>query len=216
VPSVCTLTRGAVATTSSVLSVLTELNLVMDISLLNCNLRGLNNLARRRSIHRFINNHNCNIVVFQETKLGDVTPSIVSESIGTRFVNNFIFKAADGTHGGILIACSEDFDIQMDQQASSEYFITGTITDRTNNTSWSLIAVYGPQHDHEKILFMQEIRRIKPLVMAEWAILGDFNLIKSANEKSNSNLNLRMMGRFRHLIDVLELREIHLVGRRFT
>jgi endonuclease/exonuclease/phosphatase family metal-dependent hydrolase len=76
--------------------------------------------------------------------------------------------------------------------------------------------VYGPQDDGDKIVFLQELRRIKTLVLPEWSIIGDFNLIKNAAEKSNSNLDLRMMGRFRRTIEDLELKEIHPLGRRFT
>lgn len=41
-------------------------------------------------------------------------------------------------------------------------------------------------------------------------------MICRAREKSNSNINLQMIGRFRSLIDDLELKEFTLLGRRFT
>jgi hypothetical protein len=49
-----------------------------------------------------------------------------------------------------------------------------------------------------------------------WPRKGDFNLILSAEEKSNSNLNRRLMGSFKSVIDDLELRELPLKGRKFT
>ncbi|XP_071685441.1 uncharacterized protein [Lolium perenne] len=148
--------------------------------------------------------------------MADISASVVSEAVGARFASNFIFKPAAGTRGGILIACSDDFAVVLDPLASCDFFITGTITDRSNGSSWSMTAVYGPQEDSDKIIFLQELRRIKTMVLPEWIILGDFNLIKSVDEKSNSNINIRMMGRFRRTIDELELKEIHLNGRRFT
>lgn len=71
-------------------------------------------------------------------------------------------------------------------------------------------------HDHDKIIFLQELRDIKLGVQNKWLITGDFNLIARADEKSNNNLNIRMMGRFRCVLEDLELREFQLVGRRFT
>jgi hypothetical protein len=73
----------------------------MDISLLNWNPRGLNNPARGRSIGRFVSNHGCNMVALQETKLAEVTTAIVSEALGGRCVDNFIFQPAVGTCGGL-------------------------------------------------------------------------------------------------------------------
>jgi exonuclease III len=188
----------------------------MDVSLLNWNPRGLNNPAHRNSIQRFVSNHSCNMVVFQETKMMEITAAIVSEAVGPQFAANFIYKPADGTRGGILIVFSDDFAIVLDPLASSNHFITGTVTDKSNGSSWTMTAVYGPQEDADKVIFLQELRRIKNMVLQEWIMLGDFNLIKCLQDKSNSNVNLRMMGRFRRTIDELDLREIHLQGRRFT
>jgi hypothetical protein len=45
---------------------------------------------------------------------------------------------------------------------------------------------------------------------------GDFNLIYQAEDKNNSNLDRVMMGRFRRLINDIELHEVPLLGRKFT
>ena len=47
-------------------------------------------------------------------------------------------------------------------------------------------------------------------------LCGDFNLILCDEDKNNSNLNRRMMGRFRRLVNDLALKEVYLNGRRFT
>lgn len=50
-----------------------------------------------------------------------------------------------------------------------------------------------------------------------WLLLGDYNLIFDATDKNNNNnLNRRMMGRFRRLLDDIELKDIYLNGRRYT
>lgn len=63
---------------------------------------------------------------------------------------------------------------------------------------------------------MEELRSTKALALPQWLILGDFNLIRHASEKSNTNINLRMMGKFRRVIEDLELREFNLPGHKFT
>ena len=47
-------------------------------------------------------------------------------------------------------------------------------------------------------------------------LIGDFNLILQASDKSNDNLNRRLMGEFRGTINFLELKELNLRGRKFT
>jgi len=49
-----------------------------------------------------------------------------------------------------------------------------------------------------------------------WMVAGDFNQIYKSEDKNNSNINRSLLGHFRGLIGSLDLKEIHLNGRRFT
>ena len=84
-----------------------------------------------------------------------------------------------------------------------------------NMQPWWLTCVYGPQGDDNKLLFMQELRCVRSTCQGPWTVLGDFNLITSAEDKNNGNLNRAMMGRFRRLINELKLKELPLQGRKF-
>lgn len=44
----------------------------------------------------------------------------------------------------------------------------------------------------------------------------DFNLIYSAEDKNNTNLGRAMMGRFRRFLNDFQLREVALMGRKYT
>jgi endonuclease/exonuclease/phosphatase family metal-dependent hydrolase len=50
----------------------------------------------------------------------------------------------------------------------------------------------------------------------KWIIIGDFNMIVSATDKSNDNLNRCLMVAFRVVVRDLELKELSLRGRKFT
>jgi hypothetical protein len=63
--------------------------------------------------------------------------------------------------------------------------------------------VYGPQGDNDKLHFLQEVRHIQTLISGSWPVLGDFNVILAAEDKSNANLNRRLMGSFKSVIDDL-------------
>jgi hypothetical protein len=123
--------------------------------------RGINNPAKRQAVKMFVDNVNCNFICFQETKLQEVSSAIVCETLGSRFADNFIFLPANGTGGGILVACTADFAISLEPLATGRFSISGQVTNREDNTSWSFTGVYGPQDDQEKIEFMAEIRTLK-------------------------------------------------------
>lgn len=57
---------------------------------------------------------------------------------------------------------------------------------------------------------------IRDSCVGPWLIAGDFNMIYCAADKNNHNLNRAMMGRFRRALNSMELKEIELLGRRFT
>jgi hypothetical protein len=79
-----------------------------------------------------------------------------------------------------------------------------------------LTGVYGPQGELEKKLFIRELRHLKLTTPSLWLLLGGFNLIYKAQDTNNGNLNHRLMHRFRRALNYLELKEIHLRGRKFT
>jgi hypothetical protein len=90
------------------------------------------------------------------------------------------------------------------------------ITMLSENKTWTLKGVYGPQSDADKILFIQEIVDVKPHALLAWLILGDFNLIICAQDKNNARLNVSMINRFQSNIDNLELARIELRGKKYT
>jgi hypothetical protein len=54
--------------------------------------------------------------------------------------------------------------------------------------------------------FLQELKDIRDLRHGPWAVVGDFNLIVDATDKNNTNLNRRMMDKFRRLLCKLDLK----------
>lgn len=74
----------------------------------------------------------------------------------------------------------------------------------------------GPQGHREKIEFLRELRENESVVEDKWLVIGDFNLILTAEDKSNDNLNRRLMGEFKTTLNYLELKELNLRGRKHT
>uniref|UniRef100_J3L0J0 CCHC-type domain-containing protein n=1 Tax=Oryza brachyantha TaxID=4533 RepID=J3L0J0_ORYBR len=116
-----------------------------------------------------------------ETKLQQVTQLIVTQTLGERFSKSYALLPADGTRGGILLATDENFFSILDVTLHT-HSLSATINMRETNTAWSIIVVYGPQLDAEKIAFLQELKDLKPLMHSAWLLIGDFNLIYKATK----------------------------------
>jgi exonuclease III len=160
----------------------------MDLLVGNWNVRGLNNPARRKAILDFLADKHYNLICLQETKLEFIDLHIVRETLGPRFQDNFLFKPAEGTRGGILIACTPDFSLLPEVAVPGEFSLTATVTDRSDGCKWTITGVYGPQENAEKYMFIQKIRSLKPLVSDKWLIIGDFNLLLYTSKSARALL----------------------------
>ena len=67
-----------------------------------------------------------------------------------------------------------------------------------------------------KVAFLEELREIRADYPGPWMLCGDFNLILRSKDKNTGNLNRRMMGKFRRLVNDLALKEVYHNRRRYT
>lgn len=62
--------------------------------ILNWNVRGLNDVARRDSVSELARDTGSTVVCLQETKLQVVDDNVVRRTLGQNFVNNYAFLPA--------------------------------------------------------------------------------------------------------------------------
>jgi hypothetical protein len=141
--------------------------------------------------------------------------STIRNTLGQVYEANILVLPAKGTRGGILLAANSAI-----MQLSNPYLTTHTLSiivkDSRGNRAWMIIDVYGPQGELEKRMFIREFEQLKQSNRSEWLILGDFNLIYKEQVKNNGWLNKTLMSRFKRVIDHLEIKEIKLVGKKYT
>jgi exonuclease III len=190
-------------------------NISCHYKFLSWNVRGLNSGARQEDLKQIVATFRPDFVCIQETKMAQISQSVVRNSLGQEFDNNFFFLPADGTRGGILLATRAAV-MNLQNPSISNHTISANVTDIRNNTTWIVTGVYGPQGDLEKKMFIRELRRIKQAVLPKWLLLGDFNLIYKVQDKNNDRLDQRLMLTFRRALNHLEVKEIELIGRKFT
>jgi exonuclease III len=121
---------------------------------------------------------------------------------------------SQGTRGGVLVAC-RDGAYSVIESLVHDFTVSVKLQEE-GGAQWWFTGVYGPHQDPLKHSFLQELRDVRETCAGPWVIAGDFNQIYNSEDKNNANINRAMMGRFRRLIHDLELKEIPLVGRKFT
>lgn len=186
----------------------------MEVSnILVWNVQGLNKKSHRDSVRELIASTRPDIVCLQETKIQSLSTRILLSTLGAE-LDHHVALPAQGTRGGVLIAwkgaVSHEITTRVDTYSTSVLFQIAV------GRQWWLTSVYGPQSYSDKLEFMVELRVIRAACLGPWLLAGDFNLIYRAADKNNANLDRAMLGRFRRLLNDLELREIELLGRRFT
>ena len=117
------------------------------------NILGLNSPARRSAIYQVVAAANPSIVCLLETKLEVVMVDLVTHCLGNKF-ENFFYLPAVGTRGGILLAWDASM-VAISHPHYKENALTALVK-HLGGAQWWITDVYGTQHDHEKIAFMQE------------------------------------------------------------
>jgi exonuclease III len=177
------------------------------------NPRGLNAPNRGTVVCTAVEDAAASIVCIVESKLASVDIYAITRILGPRF-DKFVALPATNTAGGIIVAW-QDCRVQVLSSQINSFSVTIELC-FPGGEPWALSTVYGPTQDNLKVQFLKEIRATRLAFQGTWAIARDFNLILDAADKNNAMLNRRMMGRFRRLLNDLELKEQPLVGRRYT
>lgn len=177
-----------------------------------CTVICLNDKARRDAVHQVVQSCQPAIVCLQETKLPHISVHDLLPILGKGY-SSFVFLPAQGSRGGILVAWRVDFAAECHRVLRHSV----SVKFRSDDVhSWWFSGVYGPHVDADKPSFLEELREVRGHCAGPWMLAGDFNMIYSSEDKNNDNINRAMMGRFRRFVNEMELKEIPLLGRRYT
>jgi exonuclease III len=113
-----------------------------NFDLISWNVRGLNAAAHCLAVNEALASNPCQIACLQETKLHTVDPSLAA-FLGAYRLNNFAFKPATGTRGGILLLWN-DAVADLTNVCIGRYSLSVDVTLRHNMTCFMLTVVYDP------------------------------------------------------------------------
>uniref|UniRef100_A0ACD5XYD0 Uncharacterized protein n=1 Tax=Avena sativa TaxID=4498 RepID=A0ACD5XYD0_AVESA len=128
---------------------------------------------------------------------------------------DFSFVPSVGSAGGLVTAWNDNLFL-CPSSVPRTFSLTSVFQSRISEHNFTVTNVYGPCDSDLKQAFLDELFSIGQSVAGPWLVFGDFNMILSPSDRSNSNFNGAEADRFNQMIDSLSLIEIPLLDRLFT
>ena len=177
-------------------------------------MRGLNSEDRQRSVIAKIEESQCSIICLQETKCDFFDQRVIRKFCPRRF-DNFVYSPSVCASGGIFVLwCSNMFigtlvDIKP-------FGIIVSFTSTHNASQWTLVNVYGPCQGPPRDDFVQWLYNLDIPVNDNWLLVGDFNFIRSLDNRNLPGGDINDIFLFNEIIGHLGLLELPLKGRSYT
>ena len=153
----------------------------MKIKIISWNVRGVNDLDKRKVIKNFLRRFRADLVCLQATKVQEMNSALVrSLGVGRRL--NWKVLDADGSVGGILLLWDNSRISMVDSMVGC-FFVSCLFRMVENGFQWVFSGVYGPVENRLRESFWEELGSIKGSWDVPLCVGGDFNEILFPNER---------------------------------
>ena len=144
----------------------------------------------------------------------DFTDRELNELAGGGLNFIWLWLPARGRSGGILLGVKDSLEVEGHEIMN--FCIWANIRDRLSNFRWSLVIVYGLAYHDLSAVFLDELDSLCASASLPLLIGGDFNLIRSCEEKNSANYNFPVIRDFNNFIGKYQLREVARSGGKYT
>ncbi|GKA07971.1 RNA-directed DNA polymerase, eukaryota, partial [Tanacetum coccineum] len=195
-------------------SVLGVMEDVIRMNALSINIQGLGHKTKKEWVKALTYKHKLNFLAIQETKMNRISHMDVRFMWGN---TNYDFVCSDslGNSGGIL--CIWEATIFKKENVTiSDNFIAIYGTWLSNNAKILFVVVYAPQQASSKTILWDYFSTLLRRWNGEAIIMGDFNEVRSREERRGSCFNPYSARRFDSFILTSGLVDIKLEGYTFT
>ena len=183
-------------------------------NVLSWNIRGINSDAKLLAIRNAIDTSGCSVLCIQETKRESFDLAFIKTFCPKRF-DKFVFAPSVGASGGIIVIWNST--VFMGTSWFVDSFAIGiSFVATQSNDSWKLVNVYGPCSGQRRVDFTNWLFDLNIPGDENWLILGDFNFIRSTNNRNKPGGDAADMLLFNELIRAQSLMELPVKGRAFT
>ena len=182
------------------------------------NLRGFGHDGRRRQLVDYMREENIDIVAIQETMRSEFSLSLSKLDRLSRhlFACHWLPSSGVAGHSGGILLGVKDATFEVCSMDRRDFFMSMEVWERAVNFKWEVIVVYGPADHSRSTAFLVELHAKIRAATLPVIVGGDFNLLRSVEDKNNGQVDQSGMQRFNDWIADLELRELDRVGARFT
>lgn len=154
------------------------------------------------------------LVLLQETKLHNITPFKLASFLPASLAN-FVHLDAVGTSGGILTAWNNNL-LRLKNSVIKDRSVSVQFECCSSNLTFWATNVYGPNAEIDRDSFFQEIIDLQPTISGPWIIAGDFNSVRSADDRNTGRVTVTETQRFNEWLHDLQVQELPLLDRNFT
>ncbi|XP_022004617.1 uncharacterized protein LOC110902212 [Helianthus annuus] len=184
------------------------------MNMLSFNIRGIRGGVKAQTLREFKRVNNTGIMAIQETKMDVVTVDVIAGIWGNRNFES-ASVAAEGQYGGLLwIWDPRVLKIDSSYQNRSFLCISGIVV--SCGTRINLMNVSAPQSTVAERSLWSDISNIIDSKTGLWVLVGDFNAVRSSEERKQSKFKLVCANNFNEFIFNNGLLEYPMQGRKFT
>lgn len=186
-----------------------------QVSILSWNIRGINNSVAKRNFKDYIFGKKISIFCLQETKCENVLKQ------GSNFIQNLgSFKCSlqpsSGLSGGLITGWNLNL-VQCVALTQSSNWIWNSFKSTSGEHFFHVVNVYSPQSLDRKRVLWEDLRSILDCIGEEAVcFLGDFNCVRSSNERFNCEYRKIETREFNDWISDCNLAEVHISNARYT
>lgn len=120
-----------------------------------------------------------------------------------------------GSAGGILVGANANL-FTLTPGELLDFSISVMLFNKVIGFAFKLIAVYGSPYEEGKQAFIDELHKVMGSWQGPMMIGGDFNLVRSINDKNNGTVNFKWLDLFNYWVSKWGLIELELRIRKFT
>ncbi|KAK8652909.1 hypothetical protein V6N13_126932 [Hibiscus sabdariffa] len=179
------------------------------------NIRGLGRWEKKAVVKNVMKKLRVCVMFIQESKLRLVNSKTVRQISGSMNKYNFSFIASEGAAGGLISLWDPDF-FKCESVLGSKNYIVLIGTLAKQDFKCALINVYGPHDVGERSQMFDNLRKCIFDLQVPVIIGGDFNVVRTKEEKIGVSFHKKAMREFSGFIETMSLVDIPLVGGRFT
>ncbi|XP_071727484.1 uncharacterized protein [Rutidosis leptorrhynchoides] len=186
------------------------------MSILSLNIRGLglDDKNKSRWFKRLYFREKPCFIALQEIKCRHFSKDLIGKVFGNTDLL-YAVKNSKGNSGGLLSAWDPNI-FKANHIVERDTFIAVKGLWKDVGTELIFVNIYGPHNDMDKKKMWQDLSEVLEYDKAMWVLLGDFNEVRFASERKNTEFIEKRAEMFNKFIKENNLIDLPLGGRIFT